>query len=46
MTEELREQIQQLIGEYSGTVMADNPSWVFDARRAIELADSICALLE
>ena len=44
--QQLREKITQAVGLYSSYVMQDNPEWVFNADRAIELVDQIMKLTE
>ena len=47
MTEqELTEKIQQAIGQYSATVMVENPTCVFDPTPAIRLSEQILALIK
>lgn len=43
--EELRERIQQAIGEYTATIMVDNPAWVFDLKSAVKLTDQILDII-
>ena len=41
-----KEQVQQLIGEYSGKVMRENPKWAFRADDAALLAEQICQVFD
>ena len=40
----LREDITKAVGEYSATVMVDNPDWVFQPAPAIILVNQIISL--
>ena len=44
--QQLREEITQAVGLYSSYIMQDNPEWVFDDGRAIELVDQIMKITE
>lgn len=46
MDEKTQEQIQQAIGYYAGTIMVENPQWVFDQEAAIKLAEEIASIYE
>lgn len=46
MPDSLREQITQAVGEYSGTVMRDNPNWVFALEPALKLVEQIIAIVK
>lgn len=37
----IKEEVRIILGEYTATIMQENPTWVFDARRAVELVDEI-----
>ena len=38
------QEVTQLIGKYTATVMVENPYWVFNPEPALQLAKEICQL--
>jgi len=41
-----REKVAQAVGEYSGTVMMENPTWAFNPVQATKLVDQIMEIIE